>query len=103
MASPDDFSTGRTQLNRQLVESASSFAGPAADLAMGASKMQVATNFLKDAMLDKLLGPTAVFAGGLVGVLRTMRSVVRESGLLERGMKRIATVQGLTGKFEVKF
>lgn len=62
--------------------------------------MEVATGILKDAFMDKLLGPTALFAGGLVGVLRTVRSVVRESGVLERGLRRIASVQGIQGKFE---
>jgi len=95
-----ELETGRQRLNRQLVEGAASFAGPAADLARGASLMETASNALKGALLDKLLGPTALFAGSLVGVLRTVRAVVRESGILEKGMKRIATVQGLSGKFE---
>lgn len=95
-----DLETGRTRLNRQLAESAASLAGPAADLAMGASKLQVASNFLKDAALEKLLGPTALFAGSLVGVLRTVRGIVRETGVLEKGLRRIASVQGIQGKFE---
>lgn len=92
--------TGRQQLNRQLVEGAANLSGPAADLASGAGLIKTTTNFLKGAMLDKLLGPTAIFAGGLVGVLRTVRSIVRESGILEKGLKRIASVQGITGQFE---
>lgn len=97
MNTPD---TGRQQLNRQLVEGAASLAGPAADLASGASLMKTASNAMRDAMLDKLLGPTAVFAGGLVGVLRTVRSIVRESQILEKGLKQIASTQQITGKFE---
>lgn len=62
--------------------------------------MQAATNALKGAALDKLLGPTAVLAGGLIGVLRTMKSIVEQSGILERGLKRISSLQQIQGKFE---
>lgn len=92
--------TGKQQLSRQLVDGAANLSGPAADLASGAGLIKTTTNALKDVMLDKLLGPTAVFAGGLVGILRTVRSIVRESGILEKGLKRIATVQGIQGQFE---
>lgn len=95
-----ELDTGRQRISRDLVQGAANLAGPAADLARGASLMETASNALKGALLDKLLGPTALFAGSLVGVLRTVRAVVRESGILEKGMKRIATVQGLSGKFE---
>jgi hypothetical protein len=75
-------------------------AGPALDLAQGASAFQAASNALKGAALDKLLGPTAVFAGSLVGILRTMKAVVDQSGILERGIRRIAGLQQIQGKFE---
>ncbi len=74
--------------------------GVALDLAQGATAFQAATNALKGAALDKLLGPTAIFAGGLIGVLRTMKAIVDQSGLLERGLKRIANIQQIQGKFE---
>jgi hypothetical protein len=96
----NNLSTGRSRLNSQLVAGAATIAGPAADLAAGASKMQVAANVLKDAFMEKLLGPTALFAGGLAGILLTMRKIVRESGILERGLKSISQLQGIEGKFE---
>ncbi len=72
----------------------------ALDLAQGATAFQAATNALKGAALDKLLGPTAVFAGGLVGVLTVMRKIVRESQLLEKGLGNVARLQQVQGKFE---
>ena len=50
--------------------------------------------------MDKLLGPTAFFAGSLIGVLRTIKAIVDQSGLLERGLARIASLQQISGKFE---
>jgi hypothetical protein len=98
---PDnDLSTGRTRLNSQLVEGARNLAGPAADIAAGASLLTAASNQIKAAALEKLLGPTAVFAGGLVGVLSIIRNIVRESGILERGLGNIARLQQIQGKFE---
>lgn len=96
----DNPNTGRGQLNENLKRAAANFAGPAMDLASGASAMQAAGNVLKGAVLDKLLGPTALLAGGLVGVLRTIKAIVSESGILERGLKRIASIQQIQGKFE---
>jgi hypothetical protein len=96
----DNLSTGRTQLNAQLLEGAANLAGPAAQLAAGASKMDVATGVLKDAFMNKLLGPTAVFSGSLIGALVTMRRIVRESQILERGLKGISNIQQIEGKFE---
>ena len=80
---------------------AANLAGPALDLAQGATAVQAASNALKGAVLDKLLGPTALFAGGLIGVLRTVKSIVEQSGILERGLKNIASLQQVEGKFEV--
>ena len=101
MATPDrNLTTGATQLNSQLVAGAANLAGPAAQLASGASTMQVASGVLKDALLDKLLGPTAAFSGLLTGVLLTMRRVVRESQILEKGLAKISQLQQIEGKFE---
>lgn len=96
----DNLTTGKTQLNSQLVSGAASLAGPAADLANGASKLQVASNFLKDAALDKLLGPAAAFAGLLAGSLIVVRKLVRESLILEKGLTKISRLQQIEGKFE---
>jgi hypothetical protein len=92
--------TGRGAINAGLASAAANLSGPAADLASGASAFTAATNALKGAALDKLLGPTAVFAGSLLGVLRTVKAIVDQSGILERGLKRIASVQQIQGKFE---
>lgn len=70
------------------------------DLAQGASMFQAATNVLKDTALDKLLGPTAVFAGGLIGIFKLIRNIVRESGILEKGLLRMSRIQQVQGKFE---
>lgn len=99
MADPRN-DTGRDAASRQAATVASTLAGPALDLAQGATAFQAASNALKGAALDKLLGPTAVFAGGLIGVLRTMKSIVDQSGILERGLRRIAGLQQIEGKFE---
>lgn len=105
MATPDPNSpsgsrTGRSSMNDSVKSAAANLAGPALDLAQGATAFQAATNALKGAALDKLLGPTALFAGGLIGVLRTMKAIVDQSGILERGLKRIASIQQIQGKFE---
>lgn len=54
----------------------------------------------RHAALDKLLGPTAAFAGILTGTLIVLRKVVRESLLLEKGMLKISRLQQIEGKFE---
>lgn len=98
MASNDP-TTGRVQLNSQLIEGAKGLAGPAADIARGATLFQAATGAIKGAALDKLLGPTAIFAGGLVGILSTIRAIVHESQILEKGLANIANLQQIEGKF----
>ena len=100
MATPPQNQTGGSRLANEAASAATNLAGPALDLAQGATAMQAATNALKGAALDKLLGPTAVLAGGLIGVLRTMKSIVDQSGILERGLKRISSLQQIQGKFE---
>lgn len=97
---PEPTNTGRNQFADGAKNAASALAGPALDLAQGATLTQAASNALSGAVFDKLLGPTAIFAGTMVGVLRTMKAVVDQSGLLERGLKRIASVQQIQGKFE---
>lgn len=92
--------TGSNQVNSNLKSAVAGLAGPAAQLASGASVFQVAATTMHDALLDKLLGPTTLLAGGLIGVLKTVRDIVRESGVLERGLNRIASVQQIQGKFE---
>ena len=92
--------TGSGNLVGAAQSAATNLAGPALDLASGASAMQAASNALRGAALDKLLGPTALLAGGLVGVLRTMKAIVDQSGILERGIRRIASMQQIQGKFE---
>lgn len=94
-----DQNTGKSQAS-DAMRAAGNLAPVALDLAQGATATQAATNALKGAVLDKLLGPTAVFAGGMVGVLRTMKAIVDQSGILERGLKRIADVQQIQGRFE---
>ncbi len=91
--------TGRQQLSRSLVENAGLFQDAAVQMAQGATATQAATGALKNAALDKLLGPTSLFAGGMIGVLMTFRKIVKESQLIERGLDRIAKLQGLEGKF----
>jgi hypothetical protein len=97
---PPPGNTGGSSLGGNLHEAAGNLVGPALDLAQGATAFQAASNALKGAALDKLLGPTALFAGGLIGVLRTVKSIVEQSGILERGMKNIANIQQIEGKFE---
>jgi hypothetical protein len=79
---------------------AANLAGPALDMAQGATAMQAATNALKSAALDKLLGPAAAFTGLLSGSLLVLRKVVRESQILEKGLVRISRLQQIEGKFE---
>ncbi|EIQ01048.1 hypothetical protein OpiT1DRAFT_05612 [Opitutaceae bacterium TAV1] len=96
----DNGGTGLERLNEQVKQGAAALPGMAADMAQGATFMQAASNALKDAALDKLLGPTALFAGGLLGVLKTIRTIVRESQILERGLSRMSKLQQIEGKFE---
>lgn len=97
---PPPGNTGGSSLGGNLQQAAGNLVGPALDLAQGATAFQAASNALKGAALDKLLGPTALFAGGLIGVLRTVKSIVEQSGILERGFKNIANIQQIEGKFE---
>jgi len=96
----NNLTTGKTQLSSQLTASAAQLAGPAAQLASGASAMNVATGFLKDAFMDKLLGPTAAFSGLLVGSLLTIRKIVRETQIIEKGLQSIGRRQSFEGPFE---
>jgi hypothetical protein len=100
MASNNDLGTGRTQLNSQIVAGASNLAGPAMDLASGASALTAASNAIKSAALDKLLGPAAAFTGLLTGSLLVLRKIVRDSQILEKGLVRISNLQQIEGKFE---
>lgn len=72
----------------------------AADLARGYSATRVAVNALSNSMQDKLLGPTSLFAGSLVGSLAVLKSIVDQTGVLRRGLQQIAEMQGIQGKFE---
>lgn len=96
MATPQNQNTGPGSIGGNVARNTTQLAGPALQLAQGASMGSV----LGGASMDKLVGPTAALAGGLIGVLRTMNSIVRESGVLEDGMKRIANTQQIEGKFE---
>lgn len=96
----NNLSTGKSQLNSQLLAGAANLAQPAAQLAMGASKIDVATGLLQDAFMDKLLGPAAAFTGLLSGSLLVLRKVVRESQILEKGLTKISNLQQIEGKFE---
>lgn len=69
-------------------------------MAMGQGPAAAAGGLVKDTAILKLVGPTAIWAGATVGVLRTMESIVKQSGVLERGLHRIATMQGIESKFE---
>lgn len=100
MATNPNNDTGRQSLNRALVENSGMFQDAALQMAQGATATQAAVGALKNAALDKLLGPTALFAGGLVGALMTLRKIVRESQILEKGLVRIAKLQQIQGKFE---
>jgi hypothetical protein len=71
-----------------------------AQIAQGAPVSTALKNVVKDASLDALLGPAAIFGGSLIGALKTMRAIVDQSGILERNLKNVASVQGLQGKFE---
>ena len=92
--------TGLRQINQDLADNALNLGPAALQMAAGAKATTVASNLLKDAVLDKLLGPTALFATGMVGVLATIRSIVKESGILERSIQNIARTQQIEGKFE---
>jgi len=101
MPSPDNNpNTGKGRINADLAGAAANLGPAAASLAAGASATQVASDTLKSVVLDKLLGPTALFAGGMIGVLKTIRSIVQQSGILERGLRNIAQTQQIEGKFE---
>lgn len=91
-------STGGAQLTGG--PNAGHLAGVGAQIAAGVPVSSALKNVLKDSALDTVLGPTALFAGGLVGALKTMKAIVDQSGLLERGFQRIAGVQQIQGKFE---
>lgn len=92
--------TGAKQLAGAAASGAANLAGPALQLASGAGVLRTAADTIKGAALDKLLGPTALFAGGLVGALRTIKAIVDQSGILERGLNRIASIQQISGQFE---
>ena len=72
----------------------------AAELARGYSATRVAVNALSNSMQDKLLGPTSLFAGSLIGSLAVLKSIVDQTGVLRRGLQQIAEMQGIQGKFE---
>ncbi len=92
--------TGAGQLSANAKVAAANLGPAAIQLASGAGVLRTASDTLKGAALDRLLGPTALFAGGLIGALRTMKAIVDQSGLLERGMRRIASIQQIEGRFE---
>lgn len=69
-------------------------------MAMGQGPAAAVGGLVKDTAILKLVGPTAIWAGGTLGVLRTMERIVKQSGVLERGLHRIATMQGIESKFE---
>ena len=73
----------------------------AIQLAQGASMGAALTNSLKGATLGALLGPSVLFAGTMVGVLKTIKAIVDQSGILERGLKRIAGLQQIQGQMEI--
>ena len=100
MAQNNNLSTGRSQLSGQLLGGAANLAQPAMDIAQGATVMQAASNALKGAFLEKLLGPTAAFTGLLAGTLMVIKKIVRESQILEKGMANIGRLQQIEGKFE---
>ena len=74
--------TGRSQIGGEVRSAASQLSGPALMLAQGATATATASATLGNVVLDKLLGPTALVAGGLVGALRTMKSIGEQSGML---------------------
>lgn len=92
--------TGAKQLAGSAAAAAGTLGPAAVQLASGAGVLRTAADTIKGAALDKLLGPTAIFAAGMVGVLRTIKSIVDQTGILERGLKRIASIQQIQGKFE---
>jgi len=92
--------TGNGRISANLAAQALGLAPVATQLAAGAKATDVAAETLKNAALDKLIGPTALFAGGMIGVLKTIRSIVKESGILEKGLARIGQMQQIEGKFE---
>ncbi|MEO5961576.1 MAG: hypothetical protein ABIR80_20890, partial [Opitutaceae bacterium] len=100
MANPPNPNTGTGQLNGNLLAGAAALGGPAVQLAAGAKATDVAAQALKDTALTHLLGPTTLFATGMLGVLGTIKKIVAETGILNRGIKQIAATEQIQGKFE---
>lgn len=92
--------TGRQQINDNLLAGALSLGAFSQNIAFGMSPKDAAVTAAKDVALQRLLGPTALVGGALTGILRTMRQIVEQSGILERGMQRISSMQQLEGKFQ---
>ena len=92
--------TGRQQINDNLLAGTQGVAAFSQYVAFGMSPKDAAVTAAKDAALQRLLGPTALVGGALTGILRTMRQIVEQSGILERGMQRISSMQQLEGKFQ---
>lgn len=92
--------TGVSKLNANLRDAAASLGGPALQLATGAKLTDVAAHTLKDSALSSLLGPTALFASGLLGILGTIKKIVAQTGILDRGLRQIAAGEQIQGKFE---
>jgi len=92
--------TGRQQINDSLLAGTQGVAAFSQYVAFGMSPKDAAVTAAKDAALQRLLGPTALVGGALTGILRTMRQIVEQSGILERGMQRISSMQQLEGKFQ---
>lgn len=92
--------TGKQQINENLIAGTAGVSAFAQGIAFGMGPKDAAVGAAKEAALQRLLGPTAVFAGALTGVLRTMKQIVDQSGILERGMQRISSMQQMEGKFQ---
>ena len=92
--------TGRQRLSQQVLAGAGALTNPAIAIAQGQRPAEALKDTLKDMSLEKLLGPTAVFAGGMIGVLKTVRSIVRETQIIEKGLSNIANMRQIEGKFE---
>ncbi|MEO7701847.1 MAG: hypothetical protein ABIZ04_21690 [Opitutus sp.] len=92
--------TGVGKLNANLRDAAASLGGPVLQLASGAKATDVAADALKETALSALLGPTALFASGMLAVLGTIKKIVAATGILDRGLKQIAATEQIQGKFE---
>ncbi|MDR1284109.1 MAG: hypothetical protein LBK99_25330 [Opitutaceae bacterium] len=96
----DKRNTGRTRINDGMKELAGNLADPAMALAQGQGVSGAMRASLEGAMIDKLLGPTAILSGMMLGVLKTIILITKNTEMFKRGMEQVSRMQTLQTQFQ---